>query len=335
MQVIAMRRWARNALPLFLFLTLTQACRDIGTTPSDDWTARTSVGMKVRSQLVAFDQSRRFELGGVAEPGSVTRMPNLTMPAHSSAFVEPGANIVVRHFRKSGRLHSIGAVFDGDGRPPKLVYAFEDGRIRAVVSSKYTRVAGRWQRTHSRITYFDSTGTPRLQASSQPFTEANSSQQPAFWAGSAPRDLLELARHALVPRELHAETGGCLGEWLVYLAASGALALASSTVSGAVAACLGGGPLAPTACATVEAAAVAWAGALAAWNAALDKLAVCESKNSWVPTGGGSRESSSGDSGEGDRNGESTAVVDFINTAIRTGNYYCTDSGDYCVFYAI
>ena len=67
---------------------------------------------------------------------------------------------------------------------------------------------------------------------------------------------------------------------MAYAAASGALAAASSALTAAISACI----LDPFACGAVESASVAFAAALSAWNAALDRLLACQSS-----PGGGTR----------------------------------------------
>jgi len=337
---------------LFLGAGMAVACRDAGApSNADEWAGQTLVSMKVRTEITGYGSGKPQQVGS-----STTSIPMVVFPdgrktgATFSRAATKGHNIRVRHFKDNqGRVLSVGLVHDGTGRPPTLAYLFENGKIRTILSSAYQRHGRGWVRLNSRITYFDSTGRPQFQAIARPEQSAQSDWDAGrIRLAKAGADILALTGKLLFPKQLHAEEAGCVTEWLAYSAASFVVASASIALAAVETTCTAGGPVVAAVCA--EKLMATWLAAVAAWSLTLDKLVLCQEKQPGTAEGGdGGAGSGDGADGSGSGSGsgggwdggdqyspqpETQTVIDFINDAIAKWNFYCSESGDYCVFYS-
>lgn len=325
------------------------ACEDINQPPTpaiDEWAEQAAVSVTMRSKLTWF------------HPGGDRETRTLNVPLKSRVFRAfpalesdeghkshgTGARTEVRHFRdKAGRVRSIGLYFDRPGMPPKFVFAFEDGRIQSMVSAKYQRIGVGLVRTNSRVTLFDSSGTPTGQIDLGPDGIAQS--LPTFrhtetvvrtdarwsWAAAGLRDITSV----VLPRDLLAQdTFGCLQEYLNYGGTSMVLAVANTALGFSVAGC----PISGITCLTIEVAAAGVVVAIAAWYAALDKLVECTSKKAAAGSpdnigGGGSGGDQDWPGGAGG-GGLTSTINQFIRKAVDSGEYWCSGDGSYCVYYS-
>jgi hypothetical protein len=344
MQSSTRRRLATTVAPLLLVsVGAIVSCRD-SAAPSerDPWSDQAVVSLQVRSELASYVTGERRSLGVSLGAVQLRAFPERTPPRIASRLkASKTHSVTVKHFKgRGGAVLSIGAVTDGSTKPPQLIYAFENGRIRSIVSSEYARHGRRWMRSKSRMTYFDSTGHPILQSEAN-HTRLSETASPKPGSRVFARDVLAHSLSLLLPRPLYAEDTACVSEWITYAAASGVLASASTALSGAVGGCAAGGPLAPAFCASIDKLTVAWMAALAAWSVALDKLVACREKLPDEDTGGNVDGGGSGGAGDGppplgDDPMDSTTktVMEFIEDAIEKGNLYCSGSGEYCIYYA-
>jgi hypothetical protein len=327
-------------LTAVICLCATAACSDASHVPvAHDLNAEQAfVSMRVQADLWDVSSENRIKIASKAVQIQSVPYPEAGLVAALREDSDAPGRVRVRHFKDArGKLHSIGARLDGSGKPPEFVYAFENGRIRAVVSAKHERRQGKWFKVRSRITMFDSVGVPSLQVDLGPegHRSAATGGRP-----SVPTDALKRLGTFLLPAELHAATpmeeGPCFSEWLTYSATSLVVAGASVTLAAAVAACAS----TRTGCTALDKPATIWLGAVATWNVSLDKLAACLLKadlDAENRTLGGRVSSSDGGatpSYEEELLRTKRTVEDFIADAVASGHFYCTTSGNYCVYYA-
>ncbi|MEX2154177.1 MAG: hypothetical protein WD825_12630 [Gemmatimonadaceae bacterium] len=232
---------------------------------------------------------------------------------------------------------SIGLHFEREGIPPKFIYLFENGQIQAIVSPKYERHGHGYLRTKARITLFSKAGVPTSQVDQALERSASIRANPRTrWLSAVTERAVKDVALVLLPRPLHAEeAAGCIPEWVSYFAASTALAAANAALAAAAAAC----PLsAGSACPATVAAFVAWTAALANWTDKLDKLTTCIAKSTTddagVTSGGESGADGSSSPEDIPDVEELKTVVQFIEDSIAAGNFFCTDGGNTCVYYA-
>jgi len=346
MQRHGKRRWAAIIAPPLVAVGMGTlvACRDT-TDPkprgNDEWAASAAVGMQVRSELTLFENVR--PIGSRVASHRVTQPVLTGFDTRFSALREKAGRhdnnrTVVRHFKaRSGATLSIGLHFEREGIPPKFIYLFENGQIQAIVSPKYERHGRGYLRTNARITFFSKSGVPISQVDQALERSASTSESPrAGWLRAVTARAVKDVAQVLLPKPLHAEEAdACITEWVSYFAASTALAAANATLIAAAAVCpLSGG----TACPVTLAAFVAWTAALASWTDKLDRLTTCIAKSRADDDGVTS-------GGEGGGGGDSypedipeaedlKTVSEFIEDSIAAGNFYCTDGGDRCVYYA-
>ena len=321
----------------FAFLAIVSAglaCSDRSpTTTSDEWTQATLVGLQVRQTAVLFDSSgvvhRDTRL--ITTPKALgLQQPELLPPDRK-------AGITVRHFRDAtGSLHSIGLYRDRDGWPIRETYLFQNGRIRAIVSARHEQRGGGFVRRALRITTFDQNGRPDRQLDLKPSGNHLGVREQQ---GRPLMALLADAAAVVLPKTLHAEEvpSACLSEWLESTSATLALAVANTALTAAVGGCV---PSKGTLCPTIELAFTAWVAALAKWNTALDKLVLCIEKNrkptgdDAAVTGGSESEGGSGATNPVGTSPSGDGIEEFIQNAIASGNFWCSASGDYCVYLA-
>lgn len=319
-------------------LCVTVACSDIQPPAAHDAEAEQAVvSLRVRADLWDVSSPTRAKVGSGTFEAQTALIPDAGPMAALRHNSDARNRIRVRHFKDArGNLHSIGAVVDPSGQPPAFLYAFENGRIRAVMASKYEKRGGKWLKVRSRITTFDSTGVPALQADLKPETVGATSLNQRT---RSPIDALRRLGDSFLPSELHAATmateEACFSEWLTYSATGFAVASASSALTAAVAACV----TTRTGCTSIEKLFGVWLGAVAVWNVSLDKLQACLLRE-WIneTNSDGGRVSGDTDGGspsmEDEMNRTKKIVEDFIADAVASGHYYCTDDGSYCVYYA-
>jgi hypothetical protein len=310
----------------------------------DEWADMTLAGLEMRQTLTTFEPGQPprtwSRVGRFPQTGAFTR-------ASDGEQFRGRSGVIQRHYRdKDGRTQTVALRYEGRGEPAKGIYVFEDGKIRAVVSPKYVRRGDAFERRAMRITFFDSTGVPTRQLT----LEANS--RGAFvpsvpLPGSRFRELARDALALVLPATLHAEEipSACTSEWVSYGAASFGLAAANTALTASI---LGCPATAGAACATFEVAFVAWTVAVAKWSEALDKLAKCIELNKKKPgdeevtdpnnlggDGGGGGGGLTEEELERERAALEDTVDEFINLSIASGNYWCNESGDYCVYYGM
>lgn len=313
------------------------SCRESsGPTTRDDWAEQTVVSVQVRNEVTSYVGGNAQRVGSVPSQVSLPVFPD--KPRRGPAFSRDGASrTVIHHFKDGGgKLHSIGAVDDGTGRPPKLIYAFEDGNIRSIISNVYQRHGKGWIRQRSRVTRFDDTGKPIVQLDIRPDLSGNTAPSLSAFNVAALGGVAADALRLFLPAPLHAEETGCGSEWLAYAAASFVVASATATLATLVASCVESG----FGCGAIEKAVAVLTAAIAAWSVTLDNLVACREKN---PTnsggtpggggGGGGGNETTGGGGSDDLSSTNKTVQQFIDDAILRGNFSCSDDGDYCIYY--
>ena len=332
------RRAAAILVAFALFAAAATACSD-STHPgsSDESSGIALVGVQVRSQLSSAS----------ARGQSVVQLPPRTSSVPVVQFAKSnrsrGPRTVIRHTKdSSGATISFGLYYERPAGPPSLIYIFANGRIQAIVSPRYRPHGTGFVRTHSRTTVFSDDGTPIRQIV-QSFEGGVAGLPVGSGAhlGAVSRAARDALNH-LLPRPLHAAAyeAACVSEWLTYLAASAALAAATATLELVAPACLTG-----VGCALTIPAFVAWLAALDQWNQALDKLISCMDKANdadvtqpLIPGGGGDDggfdKGGTGETEWPDQDDETRTVMEFIDDAIASGNFWCSKDGNHCYYYA-
>lgn len=316
-------------------IVMMASCRDATPPVEEDETAGSAVvGLQVRSELtllsngrpvIVRDTSRNATVPILYGFGSRRAVPN------SRGRSAPGT--VIRHFKqRSGITTSVGLYFDRDDAPPKYIYVFENGRIQSIVSPTYRRHGRGYVRTKAKMTVFSKDGVPIAQvnqSTDKSLAVAPETRRMRLVIAGAARDVAQV----FLPTPLHAEeNGACLSEWVSYTAKAVILAAATTALTAAAPSCIPVG----VGCALAGAAFLAWVSAVDGWNAALDKLAACIEKNRQSNDG----QVTSGGSGEGDGSSEPDdtsiyrTVEIFIRDAVASGNFWCSEDYNRCVYYA-
>lgn len=320
------------------------ACVDAtrpATDAPDGSTGSAVVGLLVRSELtllangkpsVVRDTTHSTYVPVVYGFGSL-RSPSMNSGARTKT------RTVIRHFKeRSGVTTSIGLYFDRPDAPPKLIYVFENGRIRAIVSPSFQRHGKGYVRTKAKLTLFSKEGIPFAQVSQSVGRSATIESRSASSRLAVATEAVQDVAQMFLPRQLHAQEvdAACFSQWVSYTATSVALAAAITALTAVAPVCISTG----VGCAAAGAAFLAWTAALDEWNASLDKLAACLEANSRpnddsVLPGGGGGGSGGGGAPWGDPNDPIEKIVaEFIDNAVASGNYWCSASGDHCVYYA-
>lgn len=248
---------------------------------------------------------------------------------------------IVKHFKQSdGKILSLGLYFRKGGRLPAALFSFEDGKIRTAVGLGYTRHGTGHVRRQTRVTTFDASGRPsgRVDIAVAPIRISQAARPARIQLA-----LMQVATDVLsvfAPQELHAEeVGPCSSEYLSYLTASIKLAAAIAAVEIAGAACLTPGTQ-PITCPAAGAAFLAFSEALDKWSLALDKLIACTEaakKSGSTSSSGGTFTSGGTDVGDDDIDQTQPieqVVREFIDDAVESGQFFCTEDGEICIFYA-
>ena len=302
----------------------------------DEWASAVAVGVTLRTEMRAFAKGgngvHETHMSGTASLPVVQGFgPAIGVSASASS--RKGPRLVSRHFRRDSVLHSLVFVLDSKGTASRI-FAFENARIKAIVSAEYLAAGRGYVRKRAKTTVFEN-GVPVGQVE-RIASDFRPELSPALKASSA-GNTAAVADAVLAFESDREIESACASEYTSYYIASAALALASTALVAAAPGCATApGPYNPL-CLGAGAAFTGFIAALDRWHTALDRLLLCieneELKRAKEP-GGGTEHEADSESGEGD--GElplRQAVEQFVREAIVAGRYWCTESGDYCIFY--
>lgn len=325
------------------------ACDDatVGTAPvTDDWAEGSAVVLQMRSELTFFGNGRPLPVGPVAHVRADTIRPfSIDASGVKAAWNRTDAGQPrVYHVRVNGEWHSFGFVSDNDGKP-KRVYGFRNGKIQFVYSPSFRRAGTSWIRVRSRLTVFDSSGTPISQINTAPANSVSEFQLRSSRVGQTTTGAISAAdvtsAHALGEQPAEAEgTEGDCGALRFRAGVKGAaFAAATFTAIAAAANCVAKPD--QLTCALAIAAGIAAVNAWDSMNAAIDALTQCE-LDEWIrktngpgiADGGGPPAPYSPTPPPPQVDSRLLTVPEFIAQAEAEGAYWCSGDGNYCVYYA-
>jgi hypothetical protein len=294
------------------------------------------VSMRARSEVQFVENGKARPVVALGEFDSRTKyLPVSNDYAPQASFSRSGKRQPrFRHNTDSdGKIRSLGIVLDENGQLPKRLYVFENGRIQAVYSPRYSRHGSRWIRNGARVTLFGPRGTPIANLNIDA-VDASKVRTAEIGRARVTADAIgRLAGRLLLPTPAYAEdlAGDCWKEFLSVLgteastigaAAGTALAAAECRKTGSKAACV-------TALATLGLTITQ----IVALIENFDKLIDCELL-SWIKltnsTGGGAwMEPKTRPAAPIDNTGVYQTVEEFIQNAESS----CSADGTYCYYF--
>ena len=341
------KRWATMVAPPVLAVcgVLVLACTESAGPdgrPRDEWNDAVAVSVQVQHTLLAVDGNRATPVQTALGASQGVVWSRRQDQSFGAAFTTVKRKPIVRHYRdKQGAVHSLAYIADGRGLPERI-FVFERGAIKAIVSPQYVPHSKGYLRKAARTTWFRD-GRPAFQT-----TGTAVDQVGAMPTRKGFERILLAARDAatvLLPAPAHAEITelGCYSEWTNYMISSAVVAAAATYLMAAAPGCvIATGPLAP-ACLAAAGYATAFLTAAAKWSEALDKLLLCiraeeEAKNDRTIAEGGSEEGESDHSGSLEAETEALSnlnriIEQFVERAIASGQYFCSEDNNACVYY--